>query len=268
MLADHLFPAFDDAREVPSARPAPSAVLNYVWINQTPDSEIDRSSALCSVWLDYLDMAYANARLYPETPVLIWLDYDLLDDSTRFWVQSHAATLAPSNVRLRDLNEIDLYKKEKEGGVMDTPDVWQRANLTRLLTLEHCLRETDAEHVFYADFDVRDASMLDPHALHCLKEHGVVLGATEDEFIENSYFGFARAPKGWDRLRELIDLTYDQALLQKDQAHKVVSLRALHWASECGLQDAALLSIPVVEPMDYELPQNPFYVEHGINDPR
>ncbi len=175
----------------------PVTVLNYVWINQKA-AKPDKDGVLCHVPLHYLDNAFVNAKENPRTDVIIWLDHKLLDPTSLFFVQSHAYYNAPSNISFRDLNEIPRYKKW--GAFNPNQNIWKRVDLARLLVMDHSFIQTDAEQVFYSDFDITNIKIAAGFLQKRLRHFGFIVGKTNSGVVENSFFGFTRE-KGLATLR-------------------------------------------------------------------
>lgn len=165
-------------------------MLNYVWINKQRDPEPSCTDALSTVPLHYLDKAFENARRHPDTMVNVWLDYRLLNGTSRLMAEAHVYYQAPPNLVLRDLNAIPRYAAHP---VLANPAenfarIWDRVDLARFIALNHCLSESDVEEVFYADFDIDDVALDGARTKDVLREKGLALGAVEYDDIESMKF--------------------------------------------------------------------------------
>lgn len=153
-------------------------VLNYVWLNREslrnpPENSCEDPEHLCGIPLNYFDKAYANARRYPDTNVKIWVDQALLDDSSRFFVQSHAYLNAPENVTFHDLRDIPAYAAHPAYAVGSKVQIWNKVDLARFLVISHELENPARKQVFYSDFDIDDAALDNPKTQEKLQDAGM-----------------------------------------------------------------------------------------------
>ncbi|PZO78951.1 MAG: hypothetical protein DI626_11745, partial [Micavibrio aeruginosavorus] len=159
MLDTHFLDSFKDASGSTAQTPAlrEDRVLNYVWVNKQslnvmgPPKEED-ADIQCGIPLNYFDKAYNNARLYPDTEVKVWVDRKLLDDSTRFFLESHAYINAPENVTFHDLRDIPAYDAHPIYGEESKGNIWNKVDLARFMVVSHELNDPARKQVFYADF--------------------------------------------------------------------------------------------------------------------
>lgn len=182
-------------------KPAEKQAVNYVWINKEPFSPAP-DGPRCGVPLSHLDMAYKNARKYPQAQFTVWLDNALLDGGSLEIVTDHARRSAPANVRLRDLNEIPSYR---DTAIFHPPalrGIWVRADLARLLAMEHCFDESGEEAVIYSDFDVDDVRLDAGDMRRALRDQGIFVGSSKKNEIENGYIALHR-----DKGREFLKKT-------------------------------------------------------------
>jgi|GEM_PF-1117546 len=168
----------------------PKCAVNYVWINNAafvPDPE---NGKICGVPLVWLDNAAENAKKYKEAEFKVWLDYLLLDKNSLKMAVDHINGI--DNLRVYDL-------KDAIGEYLNDPifyepkDIWARVDFAKILVCKHCFENTDAERVFFSDFDIEDI-MLDRDVIHnSLDGAGVFFGATlEDGNVENSFLAFQK----------------------------------------------------------------------------
>lgn len=158
-------------------------MLNYVWIDKTLAPEPKGDEPLSSVPLHYFDKAFTNARRYPDTQVNIWMDYDLLNLTSRFFVESHVYMEAPENVVLRNLRDIPRYANnplfDRHKSQKDFASIWSRVDLARFLAIEYCLSQSDIDEAFYADFDMEDVDLDNPLTKLRLQKRGLTLAFVE-----------------------------------------------------------------------------------------
>lgn len=268
MVASMLKRLWREVTDIFSASPPlEDCGLHYAWINaETPIIPAGADDPLCHVSLKHFDCAYKNARQYPDTPVSIWVDYRLLDDMSRFFMESHVGIFAPANVRLRDLNEIPAYAQSPVFAVRDPmPPIWPRVDFARLLVLEHALEHDDQRHACYADFDVEDAKMRSPVAARAMERYGMFFGRVNKYFgiLENGYMMFSK-DKGLDFLREhLIPPTREDA--ENNDNGYVALKRALgRWRITRNI-DEWDISRPRLHEMGYKIPDNALYIDNKIN---
>lgn len=169
-------------------------VLNYVWINMKADeSGKTCDDFLCSVPLHYLDGAYGNARKYDDTEVRIWIDPAYLDPMSRYFVDTHAHLEAPDNVRFMNLRTIPAYDQNEIFQPEKGTSIWTKVDLARFLVVSHCLQTTDAQRVFYADFDVKDVELDNQRTDMLLNRHGMTLGLSPENIISHGYIAVDRS---------------------------------------------------------------------------
>lgn len=177
--------------------PDRACILNYVWINKSPDKPRRESEPLCTVPLHDFDKAIANAQRYPDAEVLLWVDFALLDDMSRFFVQGFQAS-APKNFKICDLNEITdsngvkTYRNNNVFKPESGTSIACRADLARVLVVDHCFNQPNVIDVFYSDLDVDDTKLHDPKSLSRLAEYGILVGQESKGDFENGYMVFRR----------------------------------------------------------------------------
>jgi hypothetical protein len=250
-------------------------VLNYVWINEHPDpkGKVEDSDPLCSVPLHYLDKALHNAQIFPDARVIIWMDNRFLNDSSRYFVQSHLYLADAPNVELRDLNEIPAYRQLHMFHPTANHPIMSRADLARLLVVSHCFETTNANDVFYADFDVHYAGLDNDDVLSVLEHEGMAFGEAETK-LENSFMAFRKGPA----LKFLNDRLIPETILEARNgkigwAPLIYQLaRWKHgdeWTPRPSLSYAERLihfyGTLSVEPSGYRLPKNKIYGACAIN---
>lgn len=181
-------------------------MLNYVWINKTPDRDLPPpadDTPLCSVPLHYLDRAYDNARKYPNTEMRIWMDEARLSDRTRFFVQSHAYLNAPGNVRFKDLNSIPAYAAARDIHMDAKISMWDKVDLARFQVAAHGFTDRKVQTVYYADFDVRDVALDNEQTKKILEKRDIAFARLPRENIVSHGY-FAVRAKGLPLLEKLI----------------------------------------------------------------
>lgn len=239
-------------------------ILNYVWVQSAP-SNPQRSGVLCSVPLQYIDNAHANARKYPDTEVRIWVDYGFLDDQSRFFVESHHYLNAPSNVRLMNLRDIKRFDENDDLNVWSHARIWQRTDLTRFIVLDHVLQTTKADKVFYADFDVEDVQLDNPRTLRLLNKRGYAyarLPEADEPTLAHGYIAVAR------QKAEELNKVILPALERRVSFGMTVfaSLNKMHCGTwdPWGVYTRAITTNVPVHPVGYEMPISPVYRNEGI----
>lgn len=176
MFHESLTGGFTGAAHVAPLALRPDRLLNYVWINDHPPSPDYPSPFQCSVPLTYLDRAYDNARRYADTAVRIWYDGQFMDGQSRYFLQSHAYIHAPPNVRLKDLRDIEGYDTAYGFQLRDYAWVYERADIARFMVIADGFATTQAERIFYADFDIEDVQLDNACTLSLLDRHGICMG--------------------------------------------------------------------------------------------
>ena len=240
-------------------------ILNYVWINKQRFSYEDES-CMCRIPLHYIDKAIENAKRYPDTQVRLWLDHNLLDQQSLFFVASHIHFAGADNIAIHDLNEIPEYRDNP----MFHPDdedfkdsIWARVDIARLLALQYCLEDTEAQQVFYSDFDADDVKINSRSVHSIMQKYGLVLGATTHEHVENGYFGFHRRNK--DVLNELVTRSfnaYEHSRHGAFSAFCTFKTVTLHKENHIHPESAAVTVLP---PTDYTIPKRQIYRDLKLN---
>lgn len=150
--------------------------VNYVWLNKECLKGRPSEDVMCGVPLSYLDRAYANARCYPDTQFMVWLDYDLFDDSTKFFLETHAYLSAPANTKFMNLRNIDAYKECVYYQHGSKAHIHNKVDLSRIIVLEHVKRTMEYDAAFYADFDVENVQLNREETLALMEKNGIVFG--------------------------------------------------------------------------------------------
>lgn len=238
--------------------------LNYVWINKKPFDS--RENELCGVPLKYLDKAIENANRYPDAQVNIWLDFNLLDASSLFFVSSHGYIFAdkPSNIAFRNLHEIRSYTRNP----IFNPErdrfqnVWARVDYARLLVLRHVLADDRVRDAFYSDFDVDDVKIENNHLVQCMEKFGLIFGAHKRGGRENGFLGIrANEPTGF--LQKLIKDTLKMARDGED-GFGVYTCAVYDWERKAGASQYDAQH-KVLDECGKVLPDNALYMETAIN---
>jgi len=240
-------------------------MLNYVWINVCHDDIIERDE-LCSVPLHYFDMAYDNARRYPNVEVNIWVDYALLDGPSRFFVDSYGYCADTPNVKLRNLRDIPAYAQTPMFDVDSERPIWCRVDYARLLVLQHCLNTEAADDIFYSDFDVADVALNHPNLRRCMDRYGCIMG--KSDILENGFLGFRRETKAENFLKEtLLPKTLDVTSEGAENGYSAFRRNFKRWFNKTFPVQSWFVSKPmhsVLKPMGYILPDNPAYTADKI----
>lgn len=154
-----------------------STVVNYVWVSAQPRSEAPAHQPH-GLPPDKFAKAYENARAYPDTDFILWVDFSRLNSFSRLWLENYHRLKAPPNVRLRDLNLLPDYKNASdrlsECAAARRPST-RRPDLARLHVLRECLRTMkDKTYAMYCDLDVEDVRIGCPKSQRILSRHGMV----------------------------------------------------------------------------------------------
>lgn len=249
-------------------------VLNYVWINMKADGvQKEGDDFLCSVPLHYLDKAYDNGRRHADTEVRIWIDAAYLNPMSRYFVDSHAHLEAPDNVRFMNLRTIPSY----DGNKIFQPDsgasIWTKVDLARFLALSHCLKTTEAEKVFYADFDVKDVQLDNQRTDMLLKRHGMTLGLSPEDIISHSYIAIARSGQYMLDRAMIPNLEFAACTGEGNVFHMMESVLFTHYIRKPAAHNAArtmyktsqTTSVPLV-PIGAVMPRTEIYAEAKLCD--
>lgn len=240
---------------------APSAIVNYTWINDEVFSvSDDRRAPLCGIPLNYIERAIANAQKYPDATFNIWIDRRYLEDTpSEFLLQSFLFASDCPNVKIRDLNEISDYAKADLFDPSSGVSIWHRADLARILTVRHTLQENPARTSIYADFDIEDIKLNDAKLINSFKKAGLVLGTvTPDCYrFENGFFGFDHRHIDNGFLPHLIEKAH-AAVDNYDKRNAIYGsyvTTLTRYFNATGLSERDHF-ISVLEKCDYKIPHN------------
>lgn len=240
--------------------------VNYVWINKEPFE--GGKGYLCGVPLKYIDKALDNARKYPQARVNIWIDKNLLDSRSLFFLDSHIYLNALENVEIRDLHDIPAYHDLNlfDPDSDDFASLWARVDLARLLALDYCLSQGEVSDAFYADFDVEDVKITSRKVKDSLDKYGLVFGRVRSGAIENGYMAF-RINEKQEFLKGLIKTT----VMDLSPGHCNNGFFSYHnavnsWIGESYRKEKKV-SVSVLNEINYTIPDNPYYFEIGVNAP-
>lgn len=207
MQKDRISLLFDDKSGPAGSSLRTDRVLNYVWLNKNRDLPSDNDDApLCSVPLNYLDKAYENAKRYADTPVQLWVDFGVLDDSSRYFVETHHYLNAPSNASLKDLRDIPAYAAHPAYSEESKASIWNKVDLARFLVISHELDNPLREQVFYSDFDIDDADLDNPKTQERLNDTGMAFAELERgemvthglfNIVQHAYVAMSRSRKDY-----------------------------------------------------------------------
>ncbi len=245
-------------------RTAQKRSLNYVWINHTPSLK-EKDTAQCCVPLTYLDLAYDNAKKYPDVEVNIWIDYTYLDQKSLSLVQEHSHSTAPNNVNIKDLKEIPAYKND----LLFTPEekisVWARVDFARLLVMKHVLNSSDTDIVIYSDFDVTDVKLDHAQAQETLSRYGMLFGAVSSGRIENGYLALDQQ-NGKSFLTEYLLPKTQEAAEKNIDGYAILSDGVINWANRNNVEDyKSELGLKVLERRGHITPPNSIYLQNNLN---
>lgn len=173
-------------------------IVNYVWINNKPFFAGDRPGDLqCGIPLHYVDKTIENAKKYPDAKFQIWIDANFLKESaTEFLLQSHLLFSDCTNIKIRDLNDLALYKDNAFFSPDENAPIWHRVDMARLIVTDDTIKKNKDTIAVYADFDVKDVRINSPKFRQAADQYGFVLGGTGEDDIENGYFAFRDMGKG------------------------------------------------------------------------
>ena len=230
--------------------PEPSRVLNYVWINV---EKFEPREGGPTVGLPhYINIAIENALRYPETQTNIWMDFNLLDQGS---IDAARSLVSGAKIRICNLQDIKAYKdRSGQGGIFDAErelsddaarsissgggkNIWGRVDFAKILVLEHCLEATDAEEIFYSDFDVLDVSVDKPEITSRLKNHGIMAAwVGKYEYgqtgrLENGYIAIGREQLDRALFKKIIERTEEEAQQGLD-GHDGLERPLIAWARE------------------------------------
>ena len=273
--------------------------VHNVWINKSKFES--REECLCGIPLDFIDKVIENALHYTEAKFTLWLDYELLGDTSLFLAKSHfyfAPRLKETEqdkvincmkrIKFRNLREIEEYKKN---GIFNSQEngwltglfrsgksylqIYKRVDLAKLLVLKMALEEDpDSTHV-YADFDVDDIKINDQEFQKFKGDHGIVFGTVKDSrkwdlstIIENGFLAITNRHKEW--LNDLIKETEATILQGMDSEyrheHPYEAFVAAAEKLRCEI-GSRFPVIPVLDRTRTEFPFNPTYRELGLSSP-
>lgn len=252
-----------------------NTLVNYLWVDPQPWKATGPGDALCGARLSYFDKAYENARRYPETDFILWVDFSRMDDMARFWVQSHYAHSAPANMRLQNLWDLPDYRQASIQLPRQDLSKTRRPDLARLYVMRACLRTApDKTYIMYCDLDTEDARIGCPHSQRILSRHGMlhtyVTSLNKPQhgaFLGLGYLVFRRdIADGF--LAELIPLAEKQVVaLGFTGIEKALNHTLQKWVAAqpgCHIKDL-IHPETLLHPVGYIMPEDPFYAECGIN---
>lgn len=230
--------------------PEPKRVLNYVWINV--EKFEPREGGPTTGLPHYINIAIENALRYPETQTNIWMDFNLLDQGS---IDAARSLVSDAKIKICNLQDIKAYKDRSEpGGVFDPErqlsedsemsissgrrkNIWGRVDFAKILVLEHCLKETDAEEIFYSDFDVPDVSVDIPEVTSRLRNHGIMTAwVGEYEYgqtgrLENGYIAIGREKLDRALFNKIIERT-EEEVQQGLDGYDGLERPLMDWARE------------------------------------
>lgn len=184
------------------------SVVNYVWVNQTIQTDQDLENPIPQL---YLDNMLEVKRQNPDLNVYLWIDRSLLTKQQTDYLEAQIKE-DETKIKIWDLrSEIDGYRnselfshaafqaeaeklaEDKKNGVKtERPLIWRQVDLARVLVMDHVLETGQQENVFYADMDLKpEKPNLKSAELHnILNEHGAVLGKCDiHHHVENGFIG-------------------------------------------------------------------------------
>ena len=257
-----------ESEETSPVLPCEECIVNYVWINESPFKP-ETKSPVCGVPLHYIDQALKNAKRYPDTPFILWLDYNFLDPTSRFIVESHIYYNDCENVKVQDLHAISSYHNSDIFSAKEpTARLFARTDLARLLVIQHGLDNMpNKPYVFYADFDTDDVNIGCPISSYSLRAYGMFYGLTKPNFgFENSFLAFTKQQYAFLTKRLIPSTVY--AAQEGDNGFGSLVRTLSDWLTENDISSDSFystLSAKRSHPMGYVMPSNPFYIECGLN---
>jgi hypothetical protein len=266
MFPGTLISAFSNTESPPPR----SSVMNYIWICEEDHSAVPQAGS-CYVPLYKFDRAYKNARKYPDTDFIIWMDYERLDDSSRFFFESHFYLNASDNTQVRDLNELESYSNDALFKPEEEYNIFQQADYARLLVLQDCFENANYDDVFYSDLDVKNVRVESARVANRLAQFGMVfpepLGGNKGG-IENSYMGFRRG-QGESFLQDtLIPFTRDRIKDEENGFGAFIDAIDTWMAAQdkaLRLTHQKLCLLALAPPMGYKMPVPKRYARMGFD---
>lgn len=256
-----------DLRQPLSATPftMENTVVNYVWVNDISYEKALPVMPMCSVPLNAVDIALANAARYPDTKFIFWADYKRMDQPSRVLLQSHVYFSGTPNFEMRDLRDIKRYvQADRDLGYKGSR--FARPDLARLFVMQDCFQNTEYENVLYCDLDVDDVRIGCKQTEDLLQRSGLALSMTatlhsDEKIIGLGYIALQRGEGETFLGKRLIPAAY-RHIIEDDMG-----------SIQFALEEALFLRLfpkPVhpeilLRPIRYQIPENPNYTAWGIN---
>lgn len=230
-------------------------VLNYVWISRQEEPSADFSARKSPIPEKYADHAIKMIRAYPETEFLVWIDEFLAPAGSRQILKDMLEKAGCLNAHVRDLNEIPLYAAEKEyfhGPISDLHmdrQIYKKADMARIIVIDHVLREDLADTVFYADLDIEELQLRSENLQKSIEDHGVVFARSSrngihiQAHLENQFFGISRSQASFVS-DLLLPVTYHAIMRRNDDGwNAFVACAVRQYGQEsCGLNGKSIIT--------------------------
>lgn len=263
----------EPAREV-SASLRTDRILNYVWLNWKKAKSVEDGGSMANVPLHYMDKAFENARRYPDTEVLIWVDYAKINPESKFFMESHVYINGPSNVRLKDLNDLACYRDCEVFHDAEKPHTLAtQVDLARFMVLSHCLSTRPVNTAFYADFDMEDVQLDNIKTQLVLAAKGIAYAAVDagqfyGKILQHGYIAVHRS--GQRQLDGVIIPVLTDAGLARERIFdslEAVTFRCADPLARMEMLPTVTTDVPVHK-IGYLIPVPELYKETGLCMPR
>lgn len=246
--------------------------VNHVWINREAHAP-EGSDISCGVPLRYLDKVFKNAEKYKDAQFNVWIDKNLLDGLSLFFVDSHAyMQKGIENLSIRSLRDIEEYDQFPLFNNPDKSNLFLRTDLARLIVMKHVMENSDKKIVMYSDFDADDVSLGNPDVQARLDTFGMSFCDTECG-LTNGYIALDRNRGKEFLTNNLIPHTKDAVSKGHDT---IIALRNCldKWMRDTGMWDVRHncdnesykdLAVNVLRELNYQTPVNPLYSRIGLD---
>ena len=243
------------------------AEVHYLWINHTPDTG-DRALPLCTVELERFKRPFENTRKYPNEQFTLWIDFNYLDNMSKFWLVNYFENAAPPNFDLRDLNEIEAYGTSQRIGIRynrlhDSRDAYKRANLARFYILQDRLKRSDATNIVYSDLDATKVLNMPRAGKSLFEEQGFVIGKASNAIISHAYVALKN---GHSQAKKFIDEVVTRTCEYYDQNNHGTNGPIVKGVIKDMLGEGMIrkMTVKPMPPIGYKTPKDRFLRFHGI----
>lgn len=249
--------------------------VHYLWLkNSNFDEAVTDECLLCDIPLEQIDRIIGNARKYPEIDFSIWIDpSDYQNGYTAFLVQSHSFLSGCSNIKVRNIHEVESYSALKEFEKINSAKMifWHRVDLVRLLLIQDQIQDSSYSKIqIYSDMDVQDIfgfnGALKNKLSQGIKKYGFCCGATcKDNLLENGYLAVSSNMRGKnfiDYIIGYIKQKYAYALAECKNARNIVyglyfdSVTSYMLENGIAIENAML---PILSETFTQIPHDPRY---------